>query len=217
MATVAEFTVPGDSFPLGGIFGQFPRVTVELERIVPTSDAIIPYFWVRGADDAEEDRIEAACAAHPDLRSVELIDEVDGQFLLRVEWNEEHRGVLGAVAATGVNLISGHGSGDRWSFEVRSDERAGVGEFQQYCRDRGIPIELTALHALSEVESRSEYDLTETQRTALLLAHERGYFDSPRRATLAEIAEDLDITRQSLASRLRRGHKRLIENTLVNQ
>ncbi|MEA5389123.1 helix-turn-helix domain-containing protein [Haloarculaceae archaeon H-GB11] len=57
--------------------------------------------------------------------------------------------------------------------------------------------------------------MTETQREALVLAYERGYFDSPRKVSLEEVAEELGITQQSLSSRLRRGHRRLIGATLA--
>jgi predicted DNA binding protein len=58
--------------------------------------------------------------------------------------------------------------------------------------------------------------LTETQREALVLAHERGYYDSPRETSLEEIADELGITQQSLSSRLRRGYRRLVGETLIS-
>ena len=50
MATEATFTVPSDRFPLGTIFKQLPNVTVDLERLIPAQDVVIPYFWVRGTE-----------------------------------------------------------------------------------------------------------------------------------------------------------------------
>lgn len=60
MATIAEYTIPAESFPLGSVFKEFPDVEVELERVVPTNKAIIPYFWVRHAGEREETEIEEA-------------------------------------------------------------------------------------------------------------------------------------------------------------
>lgn len=216
MATVTKFTAPGDTFSLGMIFQQYPDVAVELDRIVPTNESIIPYCWVRGADEEKIEQIEASFRGRPDLQEVRLIDEVDGQYLLRVEWNHNYRGILGAIAGTDVNLISGRGTGNEWEFEIRSEDRKEVSEFQRYCQQHDLSIELTAVHALSKVPQATEYDLTEPQREALLLAYESGYFDTPRESTLDEIAVGLDITRQALASRLRRGYKNLVQNTLVN-
>jgi predicted DNA binding protein len=50
----------------------------------------------------------------------------------------------------------------------------------------------------------------------VLLAYERGYFDSPRQITQAELAAELDITRQSVSSRLQRGLRRLVGNTMFD-
>jgi len=73
MATEATFTIPADQFPLGTLFKQLPGVTVELERIIPAQDVVIPYFWVRGT--VVED-IEKAFHDHPGVKKIRLIDSV---------------------------------------------------------------------------------------------------------------------------------------------
>lgn len=212
MATVAEFTLASEDFPLGEAFEDLTGVTIELERVVPTNSGIVPYLWVRGVCvDDMEDRLEG----HSEIREIELIDDVDEEYLLKLTWEREYDGVLGAITETGVTLLSASGAGEGWTFEIRGDDRDMVSEFQQYCRDRDVPITLTSLHALSRVEGGTEYGLTDTQREALVLAYERGYFRSPREASLAEVAEELDITGQSLGSRIRRGIRRLIRSTLI--
>lgn len=214
MATVGEFTIPSDSFPLGSLFTEFPDVTIELERIVPTNDALIPYVWVRGASPTEEARIEETAGSHTDVKAVTLVDEIEGEYLLRVEWVPDHKGVLRAISETDVTLLSGVGSGGSWTFEVRSDTRDGISAFQGYCRDHGIPAELTSLHTLAAVKSGTEYDLTDAQREALQLAYERGYYRSPREVSLEELAAEVGITGQSFGSRLQRGTHRLIGSTV---
>ena len=44
MAIVMEFTSPAEEFPLGSVFENLPRLTVELERLIPHETLIIPYF-----------------------------------------------------------------------------------------------------------------------------------------------------------------------------
>ncbi|UPW01360.1 helix-turn-helix domain-containing protein [Halorussus gelatinilyticus] len=213
MATVMEFTSPADEFPLGTIFETLPAVTVELERLIPHETRIIPYFWVRGAD-AED--IEAAFNAHAGVTSIKLIDSVENEYLMRAEWDREYVGVLSALAETHLVTLSGVGTNDGWKFEVRGESQEDVSEFRTYCQEHDIPIDITAVHALLPIQGEG-YELTDTQREALVLAYERGYFDSPREASLEDIAEELGITQQSLSSRLRRGHRRLIAATLVRQ
>jgi len=213
MATVMEFTSPADEFPLGTVFENLPAVTVELERLVPHDTLIIPYFWVRGAD-AED--IEAAFEAHAGVVDIELIDSVDDEYLLRAEWAGEYFGILTALAQAKVAVLSGVGTNDGWDFEVRGETRETISEFRTLCQDHDIPLEITGVHALLPFQG-DNFDLTDPQREALVLAYELGYFDSPREASLEDIAAELGITQQSLSSRLRRGHRRLIGGTLIKQ
>ena len=213
MATVMEFTSPVEEFPLGTVFENLPGVTVELERLIPDETMIIPYFWVRGAQ-AED--IEAAFEAHPGFVSVRLIDDVDEEYLMRAEWNDEYYGLLSALARANIVVLSGIGTKEGWQFEVRGETRERIGEFRSNCQDHDIPIEITAVHSLLPVQEDG-YELTDTQREALVLAYEMGYYDSPRAVSLEEVGAELDISQQSLSSRLRRGNRRLIERTLASE
>lgn len=213
MATVMEFTSPADEFPLGTVFENLPGVTVELERLIPDESLIIPYFWVRGAR-AED--IEDAFEAHRGVVSVRYIDDVDEEYLMRAEWNDEYYGLLSALARANIVVLSGIGSKEGWKFEVRGETRERIGEFRSDCQAHDIPIQITAVHSLLPVQGDG-YELTDTQREALVLAYEMGYYDSPRAASLADIAAELGISQQSLSSRLRRGNRRLIERTLASE
>jgi predicted DNA binding protein len=212
MATVMEFWSPADEFPLGTVFENLPGVTVELERLVPRETSVIPYFWVRGASVTD---IEASFESHPGVHDVHLVDSVDDEYLLRAEWDREYVGVLSGLAETELAVLSGVGTAKGWTFEVRAEDRADIGSFRTYCQDNDVPIEITAVHALLPIQGEG-YELTDTQREALVLAHERGYFDSPRRASLEDVADELEISQQSLSSRLRRGQRRLVAATLAD-
>jgi predicted DNA binding protein len=213
MATVMEFEIPADEFPLGSVFETLPGVTVELERLIPHDSMIIPYFWVR---ETETEDIEAAFDPHAGVNDIELIDSVETEHLLRAEWVREYVGVLSALSQFDIAVLSVRGTSEGWRFEVRGENREAIGNFHTYCQTNDIPIDITTVNALLSV-SEEGYGLTETQREALIMAHEQGYFDSPREASLEEIASDLDITQQSLSSRIRRGSRRLVGSTLANE
>jgi predicted DNA binding protein len=210
MATVMEFTSPAEEFPLGSVFENLPGVTVELERLIPHETLIIPYFWVRGVDAKD---IEAAFEPHAGVSNIRLVDSVADEYLMRAEWEPEYFGILSALAKANVVVLTGIGTQDGWRFEVRGESQEAIAEFRDYCQESDIPIAITAVHAMLPIQGEG-YELTETQREALVLAYERGYFDSPRETSLEEIADELGITQQSLSSRLRRGHRRLIAATL---
>lgn len=210
MATVAEFTLAADEFPLGTVFANLPGVTVQLERVIPDANGVVPYFWVRGT---ESETIVEQFSDHPGVRDIRTVDSTDEENLMRCAWVPEYDGVLDALIAPEVVLLSAIGTIEEWMFELRGESREAIAGFREYCHNHSIPVTLTELHALRPLDEKQ--DLTDSQRDALVLAYERGYFDSPRGTTLEEIADDLEISQQALGARLRRGNRRLIEQTLV--
>nr|WP_254922164.1 bacterio-opsin activator domain-containing protein [Halorubrum sp. Ea8] len=132
----------------------------------PEREVVVPYFWVRGARPAD---IESAFEAHRGVAGVDLVDDVDDEYMMRAEWDDDYYGVLNALAHANIAVLSGAGTRDGWRFEVRGEDREAIGEFRTDCQDRDIDIGITAVHSLLPVQGDG-YDLTETQREALVLA-----------------------------------------------
>jgi len=212
VAVEASFAVEPADFPLSAVFEQLTDVTIELDRIVPTGEAVIPYFWI-SADDTHE--LTTDLSADLGIEQVKVIDQVKKQMFVRIDWNLKYESILTAIINTEINLLSGIGNKNQWTFEVRATEQQDLSDFQTYCQDYDIPIELTELHAVSSFKSDREYDLTDGQQEALILAYLSGYFDSPRNATQANLASELGISRQAVSSRLQRGMRRLVVSTLI--
>lgn len=212
MAIEATFTATEGEFPLAAVFSEFPTAEIELDRVVPTDQFIVPYFWVR---DAEIETISMENVTHPGIHNIRVVDNVDGAAFIRIDWDLAYESVLTAIIETNVNLISALGSENQWSFEFRAASQQELADFQAYCRDHEVPLELTKLHALSPLESGQEYDLTDAQREAMTVAYTLGYFESPREATRQDVANELGISPQAVGSRLQRGTRRLISSTLM--
>lgn len=212
MAIEASFTIQQADFPLSAVFEQLTGATIELDRVVPTGEAVIPYFWI-SADDT--DLLTTDLSEDIGIDRIKVIDRLEKQMFVRIDWNLDHESILTAIVNTDITLLSGLGTQGQWTFEVRASEQRVLSDFQTYCKDNGIPIELTELHAISSLKSDREYDLTDGQRKALVLAYSNGYFDSPRDATQDDLAAELGITRQAVSSRLQRGIRRLVASTLI--
>lgn len=212
MAIKASFTTDQADFPLSAVFEQLTDVTIELDRVVPTNDAVIPYFWI-SADDTE--KLTTDLSADIGIDQVKVIDQVEKQMFVRVDWNLNHESVLTAIVNTDVSLLSGLGTTEQWIFELRASDQTALSNFQTYCKEHGVPIELTELHAISSPKSDRDHNLTDGQKEALILAYSRGYFDSPRGANQDDLADELEITRQAVSSRLQRGIRRLVTSSLI--
>jgi predicted DNA binding protein len=213
MATIAEFTIPAGDFPLGRVFDQLPEATVELERVVPTNHAILPYFWVR---DHDVDRILDDIEGEPAFESVTLVDALDGEGLFRAQWNHDVSGVLTAILDCELTILSGVGTRDSWTFEFRAEDAEQISKFQQYCNGNDIDARLTRLKSLAEMQTGDQYGLTPNQREALLLAFDEGYYDDPRETDLEKLADRLGISRPAFANRLRRGTRNVLGSTIAH-
>jgi predicted DNA binding protein len=212
MVLEASFIVEDSEFPLSAVFEHLSSVTIELDRVVPTTSAAIPYFWIYTDDTT---KLNTDLGDEIGTSEVTIIDQIEEAMFVRVDWNLDHESVLTAILNTGVTLLSGKGRGGQWIFTVRAQEQAEISSFQTYCRNHELSVELTQLNSVSPLKDGQEYNLTADQRIALELAYNRGYFESPRRATQEDLGDDLDITRQAVSSLLKRGIGQLIASTLA--
>ena len=214
MVVYAEFEIPADGFRIGRAFARLPGVRVEMDRIVPTAETVVPFVWVRGADPDE-----VVDAAHADgaVEHIRVLHtEADDRTLYRVVWNRRFRDTIVTIADSDVALLSGRGTADRWRFELRAPSGEPLSRFHGELRSQGVPATVIRLNGAPTGQGLAESGLTGPQLEAVRLAHERDYFDEPRGTTLAALAEEVGISRQAFGGRLRRGIDTLLSETVVD-
>lgn len=213
MSVIAEFTVPADALALSEALVEAPEMIVEIERVVAhDEDRVMPYFWIRGGDYAT---FEAAVADDPTVRNVTKLDEYEDGTLYRAEWTQNIESIVYAYLETGATIVEAVGRGDTWELRMRFDDEQLVSDFRDYCRRNDIAFDLNRLYQPTEPRAGGQYGLSPKQRTALVTALERGYFEVPRAVSMNELADELDIAQQSLSKRLRRAHRNVITNVLT--
>lgn len=82
-----------------------------------------------------------------------------------------------------------------------------------FCNEEGSIFDADVMREM-EGEPTGHYGLTERQYETLTTAVERGYYAIPRETTAQDLADELDVSYQTLSELLRRGHEALIEDTL---
>lgn len=211
MSLVAEFTIPPRALPVGETLVANPGTRIEIERIVPTQESALPFFWVWG-EQPEEFMDEAE--AEPNMAEVNLLERVTDGALFHAEWTPNAELIQG-IKRLNATIIEATGTADHWRFEVRTAEQAAFREFQEIFEDHDIPVALEQLYDLAElVESESQVVTTE-QRETLLTAYREGYFEKPRQTTQEELSEHFDVSSRAISDRLRRGTRNLIATTLL--
>jgi predicted DNA binding protein len=211
MTVSVSFTVSGDEFALGRLLGAVPGPHVELERVVPVGNVAVPYLWVRGGDP---DEFERTVRGHESVDDLETLDRLDGWRLYGLSWAVPRDSLLAAVEATGGTVLSATRDDD-WSFRLRVPDHGALSRFNERCTARGITLRVgTVVDPETREALDRGFELSDPQREALLLALQRGYFDTPGRVSLRELATEFDITEQALSDRLRRGTKVVLDGVL---
>lgn len=214
MSVIGEFTVPYTDFALGRLLEVDPEMRVELENIVPTGDAVMPYIWV---SESEATAVEEVLQEDPLVTAVTRIDEVDGDALFRVDWAPEINGLVRALIDIETVVLEAIGTGDNWSFRLRFPNHDSMSRFYSQCREDGISLSLDRVYNPTEQGIESGYGLTPRQRETLLTALEAGYFDVPRQTTLVELGERLGVSDTAVSQRLRRGLSRLLDAAFAGE
>lgn len=209
MTVIVDATVPSDAFVLGQVLSPAGDLEIRLTRFVSVGNAVIPYVWV---EDHSLDEFEAAIAADDRVEEFEAVGTMGDRHLYRAEWADDIDGFVQALKDHEVVLSGAVGCDGRWSFTFVAPDRERFSTFYDACRAEDIPLDIRRLTDQETYDPR--YGLTEKQREALVLAHERGYFEVPKGATLQELSEELDISYQAVARRLDRGLQSLLEHTL---
>jgi len=203
MVVYAEISVPASGFRIGRAFAELPGVRVEMDRIVPTKSAVVPFIWVEGASRNE---VVEATHEHGAVEEIATLHEESERTLYRVVWNRAFRDLAVSVAESDLALLSGTGTSKEWHFEFRCEDKTLLSELVTELRDDDVPV--TVVRLTEDRPSRSagptDSRLTAPQYEALQLACAEGYFEEPREVTLDALAEELGITRQAVGGRLRR-------------
>jgi predicted DNA binding protein len=210
--TVARFSLPAGAFPPGAVFERWPGARIELDRFVPSTGSTMPYFWVYGVDAAS---VQSLLTERPEFESVTVADDLDDRVLFRAEWSPESLGLFHSILESNVTIISGVGTADGWTFELRGTGRAAIAGFMQRCHEYDVPASLTRIGDIGEEPASLDRVLTAEQQEALLLAFAEGYYEEPRETDLESLSTAVGISRQAFSSRLRRAYKNFIGATLV--
>lgn len=186
-------------------------MSIEVERVVPIRERIVPYVWASG----EEREVAPALEALSSVASVTRLVEIDGWGLYEMEWRHPIDGLVASLAEAGAAVVEFAGTDGEWHLDLRFPSRDAVTAFHDACREEGIAVTVTRIS--EGPGSTAQSGLTSNQHEALLAAYERGYSDSPRQVTLTDLAEHPDISTQALSQRLRRGSRTLVRESLVEQ
>ncbi|ARS89318.1 helix-turn-helix domain-containing protein [Natrarchaeobaculum aegyptiacum] len=212
MAVIAHLRVPADSFELGRILELEATGTIELENMVPLGEKAVPFFSV---SDAVRESFEQNVENHPSVERIVEVTRHDDERLYSLDWNIGRDVFLQGVIELQGQLLSATGTVNTWEFEIRFPTHEALSDFQEYCSNAHIPLEVGRIYNPVRPGTGMWYGVTEPQRETLMRAVQGGYYSIPRRMSTQDLADDLGISDQAVTERLRRAIETLTENTLI--
>jgi predicted DNA binding protein len=211
-ATIVEVELPTTEFALSGILSELDTIEFEVERFVAQdADHVMPFVWVTGND---RDRIKAALERDASVENLELLSELDGEWLYRMDWIDQIQAVIQILVEEEGSILAAFGDESGWQLRVLFSDRDSLSRTYEYCREAGLTLNIRSIYELDDGRE-GRFGLTEEQQKTLETAFKRGYFDVPRGVTLTDLAGELGISHQALSERLRRGEKSVLKNTVI--
>lgn len=212
MSFIAEFRV--EISPLAHASSAVPEMQFSGEDLILEDD--FPAKFMFTAHGTQINAFERALDEDPTVADYTVLERFAETAYYIVTYAPDvirkgtyHIAVEQDIAYLTIELQDGE-----FTVRARVPERAALAALREYCRENDIPFQLDRIYQEDSPDAPVN-TLTEAQREALEVAYEYGYFNSPRETTLEAIAKNLEISRQAVADRLRRGHKRLLEATIV--
>ncbi|MFB6123324.1 MAG: helix-turn-helix domain-containing protein [Haloferacaceae archaeon] len=210
MSIFVEAHVDHPEFVLGPALTACPDVRVEPRyrtHLSPDESSLV--FEAVGDDLPAFDE---ALASDPTVEAFTLVAD-DGQRLYNVR-HAEVQTVTPLVAEVDGGVRSVVCSADGRRLELELPDCDSLRELRRACAEEGVDFRVERLYRTDVDGVGNRCGLTDVQYETLVLAHERGYFATPREATLEELAAETDVSATALGRRLRRAIDRLVTRTL---
>lgn len=208
---VVEFRT--DSPILRDALAHAPETTASYEEMYRTDDGIVFLFWVAGDDLTA---FEEGLAIDPTVTDSAELSESDTRRLYRVTLTERGESVatFPSWGALEISLLEARGTYDGWDFRSRMPNRDTLRRFRETCEEKNVRFRLSSVYEADRTATETEARVTSAQREALITARELGYYEIPRRSSLNDVADHLDVSSQAVSTRLRRGTSTLVDATL---
>lgn len=213
MSVIVKLQVPEEDFEFGRVFSTLADgTTVELESLVPVPGNSMPFVWISGEG---YDSLTSVIGSHPTVRAVERVESLREQSLYALDWSVDYDHLFRALRDPTIQLLSAKRVADVWRFTLRFLTHRSLSQFQDYCEDARIGLDVSRIYNMTESQYEQPFGLSKPQREALMLAVREGYYDIPRGCNTDDIATLLSISDQAVTERLRRAIATLARNTVM--
>ncbi|WP_435359846.1 helix-turn-helix domain-containing protein [Haloarchaeobius sp. DFWS5] len=211
MTVSVALTVPADAVFPGQNRLLAPDQSGEFERIVPFTAGGTTTLWVTGSD---HERTPSELTSHPSIEYIDCIDRHEDTSLYELSLVDDLGPVVTAIEGAEAMVPRAETVDESMLLTLRFRSHEELQSFVDELRTADVSYEIAWKGNADVSHDGGVEQLTHRQRQTLWLAYERGYFDIPRRTTMTELAEELDVSSQAVSERLRRALKSYLATSL---
>lgn len=169
-------------------------------------------FLIEYEDRAE---LEEMFDADPTVDSYDLVDWTDGTGIYYIQHTPETKLISNVVTDVNGVLVHTETKGNGWIARLLLPDREALNTIWEYTNENGITLDIIEIYGNDDAGTVTSYGLTDEQKAALKIAHEKGYFGEPRDISLSEVADEIGLSSTAMSGRLRRGMRNLIAATVA--
>ncbi|MCU4719090.1 helix-turn-helix domain-containing protein [Halapricum hydrolyticum] len=174
------------------------------------------FLWCSGDD---LDAFDAALAADGTVTERYVVTETGEKALycVRTRWfPPEQPLVFPLFRKLDVTVIEARRDADGLHLQARFPSRDALREFRREASAIADRVNVERLY-VERAAKNPQRKLTGRQREALVLAYDRGYFETPSQATLEDLSAEFGVTPQTLSRHIRDGVEKLVEDAVAEQ
>ncbi|MFQ3293646.1 MAG: putative DNA binding protein [Halobacteriales archaeon] len=218
MSLIAEIHLHGDIILFAETFERASDAVCKFEDYHYVTDEdgethYVFFWWVSGTDFTT---FENALQADSTVSECGLVTELGDRRLYRVRtisFPDDQSLVFPTFREDDITAIESVRDVSGLHLEARFPDRDVLESFVGSAQDIARNVDVKRLYTDGGTPIENKI-LTQNQREVLSLALKNGYFDSPSRVTLDEIAAERAVTPQTLSTHIRKGVKKLVEHAV---
>lgn len=198
-------TIP-DSLWIGEITRNYPHARFRILSAVSGEETGVGLVEIGGGDLGG---VIEAMKSVPETRELAVLGEENDTALVQFETTEPT--LLFPIVGSGIPLEMPFELRDGnafWEITTSQERLSQLGE-----ELAALQIQYTVEEITHHLETESL--LTNKQLSLISTANELGYYDSPRRATLTDVAEDAGIAKSTCSETLQRAEGKIIDEFLA--
>ncbi|WP_458189622.1 helix-turn-helix domain-containing protein [Haladaptatus sp. NG-WS-4] len=196
-------TIPEDTW-IGRVSTAHPASTFQVVTVLTGDESSVALVELTAENPVS---ILADIERCEDITALELLWKEEERALLQVETTNPV--LLDPVWEVGVPLQTPFEIADgsaSWELTTSNGRLSALGDRLD---SAGIRFDIDSIRRIGD--SDADEILTDRQRQVFLAAVEHGYYETPRRATLTDVAASMDISKATASDILHRAEERIVD------